>query len=99
MFAVVVGFILTLIFFGLPLAIMGLFIMSILDQKSRGERNTPQDAPTLKSQGVDKHPLGYSHEIGSTDTPQSPRDRRQRPGAEAPRPADTATAETWGSDS
>jgi hypothetical protein len=69
MFAVVVGFILTLIFFGLPLAIMGLFIMSILDQKSRGERNTPQDAPTLKSQGVDKHPLGYSHEIGSTDTP------------------------------
>jgi len=37
-------------------------------------------------------PLGYSHEIVSTDAPQSPRDRRKRPGAEAPRPADTATA-------
>jgi hypothetical protein len=36
MFAIVVGFVLALIFFGLPLGIIGLFILSILDQKSRG---------------------------------------------------------------
>ena len=94
MFAIVIGFVLALIFFGLPLGIIGLFILSILDQKSRGVKNAPQYTSTLASHGVNKYELTtaarrHRHAI-------SPRNRRQLPGAQAPRSADTATAETWG---
>ena len=66
MFAIVIGFVLTLIFFGLPLGIIGLFILSVLDQKSRGAESAAQDTPTLTSHGVDKHEIGYSRETAPT---------------------------------
>ena len=66
MFAIVIGFVLTLIFFGLPLGIIGLFILSVLDQKSGGTESAAQDTPTLTSYGVDKHEIGYSREMAPT---------------------------------
>jgi hypothetical protein len=52
MFAIIVGLVLALILFGLPLGIIGLFVVSILDQKSFEVDNTSQVAPTSESQGA-----------------------------------------------
>jgi hypothetical protein len=72
MFAIVIGFVLTLIFFGLPLGIIALFILSVLDQKSGGTESASQDAPTLTSHGVDKHEIGYGREPTRHKSAQSP---------------------------
>jgi hypothetical protein len=68
MFAIIVGLVLALILFGLPLGIIGLFVVSILDQKSFEVDTTSQVAPTSESQGASKHQFGYSRQIVGTDT-------------------------------
>jgi hypothetical protein len=68
MFAIIVGLVLALIAFGLPLGIIGLFVVSILDQKSFEVDNTSQVAPTSESQDASKHQFGYSRQIVGTDT-------------------------------
>jgi hypothetical protein len=66
MFVIVVGFVLALIFSRLPLGIVGLFILSILDQKSPRAERDAQDKPTLQSQGVDKYKIAYIRETTHT---------------------------------
>jgi Flp pilus assembly protein protease CpaA len=66
MLAIVIGFVLALAFFGLPLGIIGLFILSILDQKSREAESAAQDTPTLESQAVDQHKIGYGRSDART---------------------------------
>jgi hypothetical protein len=68
MVAFVVGFLVALIFLGLPLGIIGLFILSIIDQISPEMRNTPQDGPASDNQGASKHRFGYSRQIVGTNT-------------------------------
>jgi hypothetical protein len=50
--AMIVGFVLALILFGLPLGIIGLFVASMLDQYSPEMENT---APTSEDRGASKH--------------------------------------------
>jgi hypothetical protein len=66
MFAIVCGFLLALIIFGLPLGIIGLFVASILDQTSTGSENIPQLPPTSK-QAASERQFSYSREMASTD--------------------------------
>jgi hypothetical protein len=82
MFAILLGFLLALICFGLPLGIIGLFIASILDQKSHEVRDALQDTATLKS--VDKHQQLHARDSQQPITV-SPR-YRSLSGDEAPRP-------------
>jgi hypothetical protein len=67
MFAIFCGFLLALIFFGLPLGIIGLFVVSILDQRSPEVENIPHDAPTSKSQRASKHQPAENREMISID--------------------------------
>jgi hypothetical protein len=61
MLAMIVG--LALIFVGLPLGIIGLFVASILDQRSHEVERPSQDAPTLETPSVDRDQRGYHREI------------------------------------
>jgi hypothetical protein len=67
MFAMVCGFLLALIIFGLPLGIIGLFVASILDQTSAWSENIPQVPPTLKGQATSERQFAYSRELVGTD--------------------------------
>jgi hypothetical protein len=67
MFAIVCGFLLALIFFGLPLGIIGLFVVSILDQTSAGSENIPQVPLTLENQAASERQFAYSREMVGTD--------------------------------
>jgi hypothetical protein len=58
--AMIVGFVLALILFGLPLGIIGLFIASMLDQLSPEMENT---APTSDGRDASKHRLSYMRAI------------------------------------
>jgi hypothetical protein len=66
MFAIIVGLVLALILFGLPLGIIGLFVVSILDQKSFEVDNIPRDAPTSESRRASKHRFDYRRAIVGT---------------------------------
>jgi mannose/fructose/N-acetylgalactosamine-specific phosphotransferase system component IIC len=63
MLAMIVGFVLALIFVGLPLGIIGLFVASILDQRSHEAEDPSQNAPTSETQSGDQDQRGYHREI------------------------------------
>jgi hypothetical protein len=56
MFAVIAGSVLALFFLGLPLAIIGLFIMSIIDQRSPLGRRRAKKLPTTSQEIVIRYP-------------------------------------------
>jgi hypothetical protein len=61
MLEMLVGFVLTIVFFGLPLGIIALFLASILDQRFHEAQDTSQDAATTQS--GDRGQRGYRREI------------------------------------
>lgn len=54
MLATIVGAVLALFFLGLPLAIIGLFVLSILDRRNRETIERPQEQPTADSFEADR---------------------------------------------
>jgi hypothetical protein len=56
MFAVIAGSVLALFFLGLPLAIIGLFIMSIVDQRSPRTGRKDRKSTTISQEIVVRYP-------------------------------------------
>jgi hypothetical protein len=54
MFATIVGAVMALFFLGLPLAIGGLFVLSILDRRNRETIERPQEQPATDSFHADR---------------------------------------------
>jgi hypothetical protein len=54
----IVGFVLALILFGLPLGIIGLFVVSILDQSSAETDNISQNTPASKDRNASRYRFG-----------------------------------------
>jgi hypothetical protein len=63
MLEMLVGFVLTIVFFGLPLGIIALFVASILDQRFHEAQVTSQDAAASTTQSGDQGQRGYGREI------------------------------------
>jgi hypothetical protein len=63
MLEMLVGFVLTIVFFGLPLGIIALFVASILDQRFHEAQDISQDAAAPTTQSGDRGQRGYRREI------------------------------------
>jgi hypothetical protein len=56
MFAVIAGVVLALVFLGLPMGIIGLFVMSVIDQKAPGIGRRQRQSKTIGQDNIVSYP-------------------------------------------